>query len=54
MNEDKRNVEESITSRKRPHDSEYSNVIKRRENETSRSMLQSLEQTNIRYDFVEK
>ncbi|CAF1359262.1 unnamed protein product [Rotaria sordida] len=55
MNEDKRPIEDSITTRKRQYEYEYehSNIVKRREIENNRSMLQSLEHTNIRFDFVE-
>ncbi|CAF4829686.1 unnamed protein product, partial [Rotaria socialis] len=45
MNEDDRPIEESITTRKRQNDNEYSDEAKRRNIETGR--------TNLRFDFFE-
>ncbi|CAF4445981.1 unnamed protein product, partial [Rotaria magnacalcarata] len=44
MNEDDRPIEESITTRKRQNDNEYSDEAKRKNIESSR--------TNLRFDFV--
>ncbi|CAF3711820.1 unnamed protein product [Rotaria sp. Silwood1] len=53
MNEDKRPIEGLITTRKRQYEYEYPDTVKRREIEDNKSILSSLEHTNIRFDFVE-